>query len=319
MRIVVIGAYGHIGSYLVPRLVRAGHDVVCISRGQSKPYTTDPAWKKITHLSLDRTKEAKADFAAKIAALHADVVVDLINFSLEDTQCMVEALKGTRLSHYLFCSSIWAHGRAAILPAKVNHPKDPLDEYGAKKARCEAYLHDLYRREGFPETVIMPGQISGPGWRIINPYGNADVSVFERIARGEGISLPNFGMETLHHVHADDVAQMFHKSIEHRSGALGESFHAVAEESLTLYGYALLMYEYFNREPQIEFLPWDQWRAYMDNDEEVDRTYFHIARSGHFSIENAKALIGYRPKYTTRETVEMSIQSYIDRGIIHVG
>ena len=30
---VVIGATGHIGSYLVPRLVRAGHQVVALSRG----------------------------------------------------------------------------------------------------------------------------------------------------------------------------------------------------------------------------------------------------------------------------------------------
>lgn len=319
MKTIVIGAYGHIGSYLVPKLVRAGHDVICISRGQTKPYTTGPAWKQITHIGLDRNKEAKPDFSAKIAALDADVVIDLINFSLEDTRYMVKALRGTRLSHYLFCSSIWAHGRAAIFPAKANQPKFPPDEYGSQKAKCEAYLHDLYRREGFPETVIMPGQISGPSWLIINPYGNTNVKVFEQISRGEKISLPNFGMETLHHVHADDVAQMFYQAIEHRNSALGESFHAVAEESFTLYGYALAMYEYFAREPQIGFLPWDQWREYIDNGEEADHTYFHIARSGHYSIENARRLIGYQPKYTTRETIEMSIQSYIDQGVIHVG
>jgi uncharacterized protein YbjT (DUF2867 family) len=32
-RVVVIGATGHIGTYLVPRLVRAGHDVIALSRG----------------------------------------------------------------------------------------------------------------------------------------------------------------------------------------------------------------------------------------------------------------------------------------------
>ena len=33
MKVVVVGATGHIGSYLVPRLVAAGHEVVAISRG----------------------------------------------------------------------------------------------------------------------------------------------------------------------------------------------------------------------------------------------------------------------------------------------
>jgi nucleoside-diphosphate-sugar epimerase len=32
-RVVVIGATGHIGSYLVPRLVRGGHEVLAMSRG----------------------------------------------------------------------------------------------------------------------------------------------------------------------------------------------------------------------------------------------------------------------------------------------
>lgn len=36
-RIVVIGATGHIGTYLVPRLVRAGHEVIAISRGIREP------------------------------------------------------------------------------------------------------------------------------------------------------------------------------------------------------------------------------------------------------------------------------------------
>jgi uncharacterized protein YbjT (DUF2867 family) len=32
MRIVIIGGTGHVGTYLVPRLVEAGHEVVCVSR-----------------------------------------------------------------------------------------------------------------------------------------------------------------------------------------------------------------------------------------------------------------------------------------------
>ena len=32
-RVVVIGATGHIGTYLVPRLVDRGHEVIAVSRG----------------------------------------------------------------------------------------------------------------------------------------------------------------------------------------------------------------------------------------------------------------------------------------------
>jgi nucleoside-diphosphate-sugar epimerase len=38
MRIAVIGGTGHIGTFLSPRLAQAGHEVICVSRGQRRPY-----------------------------------------------------------------------------------------------------------------------------------------------------------------------------------------------------------------------------------------------------------------------------------------
>lgn len=307
MKIIVIGGSGHIGSYLIPKLVKAGHTVINVSRGQSKPYKEDSAWREVESLILDREKEENGVFEKKIAALNADVVVDLINFTLEDTKRMTEALKSTNLSHYLFCSSIWAHGKSTNLPIIEDQPKFPLDEYGVEKAKCEAYLLNLYKQEGFPSTVIMPGQISGAGWVIMNPVANHDYRVFDKIRKGEEIALPNFGMETLHHVHADDVAQVFFNAITHRKEALGESFHAVGSESVTLLGFAQAMYKYFGQEEKIKFLSWDEWCQYTKDEDYIDRTYYHIARSGYFSIEKAKRLLEYRPKHTWLETVEESV------------
>ena len=41
-RVVVIGATGHVGTYLVPRLVRAGHEVIAMSRGLQMNRDTGP-------------------------------------------------------------------------------------------------------------------------------------------------------------------------------------------------------------------------------------------------------------------------------------
>ena len=57
LRIVIIGGTGHVGTYLVPRLVHSGHEVLSISRGESKPYRNHPAWESVEHVRLDRAAE----------------------------------------------------------------------------------------------------------------------------------------------------------------------------------------------------------------------------------------------------------------------
>lgn len=315
MKVVVTGGCGHIGTYLIPMLINAGYETVSITRGNSVPYEYDPAWEKAVAVRMDRTKEPH--FAEKIAAMNPDVVVDLINFDLKDTIAMADALKRTNCRQYLFCSSCWAHGRAEVLPfCPDDNNKAPLDEYGKQKFASEQYLKELYRTEGFPATIIMPGQISGPGWTIMNPWANKTVLPFQKIADGEELLLPNFGMETLHHVHGYDVAQCFFQAITHRSRALGETFDAVSGGSITLYGYARLMYDFFGKEPKIGFLPWKEWCDYVGDPKECEDTYYHIARSGFYTIEKEARLLDYRPKYTNVETIKIAVQSYLDRGLI---
>ena len=57
-RIAVIGATGHVGTYLVPRLVRAGHEVIAVSRGEREPYQPAAEWSRTQRLSLDRDDPA---------------------------------------------------------------------------------------------------------------------------------------------------------------------------------------------------------------------------------------------------------------------
>lgn len=317
MRAVIIGGCGHIGTYLVPRLVKAGYEVVNVSRGNSKPYQVSGLWNEVQNVILDRSEEEKnGTFGKKIADLNPDIVIDLITFRVSSTYQMVEALKNTNISQYLFCSSIWAHGYATILPATEDLPRNPFGDYGINKAKSEAYLHEQYRQNGFPETVVMPGHITGAGWNCISPTGNLDPMTFQKIGRGEEIFLPHFGMETVHHVHADDVAQVFMNSIIYRGQALGESFHAVAPQAMTLRGFAEAMYRWFGKEAKISYLPWKEWCEYTKDQSYIDGTYNHIAHSDNYSIEKGKRLIDYRPRYTILEAVQESVTSMIERKVI---
>ena len=64
MRAVVIGASGHVGTYLIPRLVEAGYEVVALSRGQSTPYQEHGAWRQVRQIIVDRIAEDATGFLA---------------------------------------------------------------------------------------------------------------------------------------------------------------------------------------------------------------------------------------------------------------
>ena len=113
-------------------------------------------------------------------------------------------------------------------------------------------------------------------------------------------------METVHHVHADDVAQAFMRAIVRRNIAVGESFHIVSPSAITLRGFAERMSAWFGRPADLGFLPWEQWKLTV-SDKDAQSTWDHIAHSPNCSIAKARELLGYSPRYTSLEAVQEAV------------
>ena len=201
------------------------------------------------------------------------------------------------------------------MPATEDDPLDTFGEYGTKKAAIETWLLHEARRTGFPATVFRPGNIVGPGWVPINPVGNVNPEVFSRIARGEALALPNFGFETLHHVHADDVAQLVMRAILRRSAAVGEAFNAVSAQALNLRGYAAAMFRWFGHEPKLHFQPFEEWKTDQSPDD-AQASWEHIIRSPCHSVEKARRRLGYEPRYSSLAAVQEAVAALIEAGRI---
>jgi nucleoside-diphosphate-sugar epimerase len=263
---------------------------------------------------VDREAEdAAGTFGARIRDLRADVVIDLICFTEDSARQLGEALRG-EVQHFLHCGTIWVHGPSASVPTREDALRTPFGEYGIAKAAIERYL---LNREGLPATVIHPGHISGPGWTPVNPAGHLDLSVFETLAQGNELALPNLGLETVQHVHAADVAGVFLAAMANRSVAIGESFHAVADGALTLRGYAEGVARWFGREPRLTFLPWEEWTKTV-SEQDAQITWDHIAHSPHCSMEKASRLLGFRPGHSALSTTLEAIAWLVDNGKIKV-
>ncbi|HEX6626802.1 MAG TPA: NAD-dependent epimerase/dehydratase family protein [Gemmatimonadaceae bacterium] len=312
-RIVVIGATGHIGTFLVPRLVAAGHEVVALSRGEREPYRPHQAWAEVERVTIDRSKEeAAGTFGDRVAELRPDVVVDLICFTLASAQHLVRPLRQTD-ALLLHCGTMWVHGHSTIVPTTEKLPREPFGEYGIHKAQIEAWLLEITRTKQIRASCLHPGHIVGPGWRPVNPAGHLDPAVFVRLAKGEELALPNLGMETVHHVHADDVAQSFELAITNADKAVGESFHICSPAAMTLRGYAEAIAAHFGQRARLVFLPWDEWRKTV-TEEQARITWDHIAHSPNASINKARERLGYAPRYTSLQAVIESVEALGVRG-----
>ena len=312
MKVVIIGGTGHVGTYLVPRLVLAGHEVISVSRQKRGPYTHHAAWKSVQQVAIDREEADKTNsFGKQILRLSPDIVIDMICFTPESAGKITEALNG-QVHHFLHCGTIWVHGHSEQVPTTEIMTRKPFGEYGINKAAIESYLLSQYCRSGFPVTILHPGHIVGPGWAPLNPAGHFNPEVFKILAEGKELILPNLGMETVHHVHADDVAQSFIKAIENRNRALGESFHVVSEQALTLRGYATAIAAWFGKEARLRFLPWDQWKDTVTG-EEAAATWDHIAHSPSCSIEKARRLLNYSPRYSSLQAVQEAVSHLFER------
>ena len=315
MHVAIIGGTGHIGSYLTPMLVEAGYSVTCICRGSRKPYREHPSWNTIAYCYMDRpTEEAAGRFGKETARLNADAVIDLTCYYPESAQQLAYALAG-KVNHLLHCGTIWVHGPSSSVPTTEDGPRRPFGEYGIRKAAIEAWLMEQSKESGLPVTVLHPGHLVGPGWAPVNPAGNFNTEVFAALSQGTEVRMPNFGMETLHHVHAEDVARGFLLALQNRDTAIGQSFHMVAASALTLRGYAEEMAAWFGRPAHLRFLPWEEWKR-GESERDAAVTEDHLRHSPHCSIAKARALLGFEPRHSPLQAVKEAVTWLLDHRVI---
>ncbi len=305
---LVFGGSGHCGSYLVPRLVDMGYEVHAVSRGTRDPYTIDmPQWKNVTFHVLDRRNTDDKYAAGNLALeIRPDVICDLISYTKEEIEGLMEpVLEDEALCknlHVVQVGTVWVYEMKYYVPVTEDHPRTTKDAYGVGKAAIEEYLHGLAKAGKIKTSVVFPGHISGKEWTPINPQGNVRTEVFRDIKEGKPVLIPDDGHHTLHHVHAADIAGLIAACLENPEKANGETFHATTEKAVTVAGLAAMLYEHFGHEPKMEYIRMEKLGEILDKGDYRDTTR-HLMFSSQCSMEKAKRVLGFVPKYSTMDII----------------
>ena len=294
MRVAIIGGTGHIGSYPTPRLFEAGHAVFCISRGLKTPDREHAAWRAIESVALDRAaEEAAAPLASVLphssgsghrshllpareraatrrgVARHVSAISSLRHNLGPRTE--------RRCPHHGSCT---AHGLLASM------------EFAKRPSRPGFSA----RKRSTPGDHPAPRTSRRTGLGAVNPVGNFNPDVFSRLSAGKTVQLPNIGMETLHHVHADDVAQCFRAGDRAPKRCAGRKLsRRVARTHHLARIRRARQCAGLDIRPSWNFYPGrNGGRERRERDAAV--TWDHIAHSPNCSIAKARTLLGYEPR-----------------------
>ena len=222
MRILVTGAAGFIGRWVVGELLDRGHTVLPIDNlvaGDVENLAEFAGHPGLLPFERGDVRDAAAcrrwtgavDAVAHLAASISvqDSIDDPATTFENDVVGTFQLLEGARASgaRVLFMSTCMVYDRATT-PAGISedHATKPASPYAASKLAGEALTLSYFQAYGLPTTVVRPFNTYGPFQRSVGEGGV--VAIFTRQAlSGEPLRIYGDGTQTRDLLYASDCAR----------------------------------------------------------------------------------------------------------------
>ncbi|HEY8372973.1 MAG TPA: NAD-dependent epimerase/dehydratase family protein [Pseudonocardiaceae bacterium] len=225
MRALVTGGAGFIGSNLVDRLLRDGHEVVVVDdlrRGRRENLAQALESGRCRLREIDITRPELVDVMAETQpevvfhlAAQIDVRISVADPLLDAQQNVLgtvnvaEAARRAGVRKVVFASSGGSiYGTPEHLPIAETVPVNPKSPYAASKVSGEVYLNTYRQLYGLDCTHLALANVYGPRQ---DPHGEAGVVAIFANAMLNGLPTKVFGDggNTRDYVYVDDVVAAF--------------------------------------------------------------------------------------------------------------
>lgn len=313
-RVLVTGATGLVGSWLVGSLLEAGARVVALVRDW------DPQSELIRSGTIARTvvvNGALEDYSTLERAINeheVDTVFHLgaqaivgtalrnplptFEANIRGTYNLLEACRvhGSLVKRVVVASSDKAYGDSDILPYTEDMPPLGRHPYDVSKSCTDLLAHTYHNTYGLPVVVARCGNIYGGGdlnWSRIIP------GTIKSLHRGERPVIRSDGRFTRDYVYVKDVVSAYMTMAERqdRPGVRGQAFNFGPEKPLTV----------------LEVV--DRLRTLMGCDS-IEPLVLNEAkaeiRDQYLDSTRAATLLGWRPRFTIDEGLRETVAWYMD-------
>lgn len=346
MRVLITGASGFIGSFIVSEGLKQGFEVWAGMRGtSSRGYLQD---ERIHFAQLDlsnpqRLQEQLLGYKAEMSGERWDYVVhaagatkclhkeDFFRTNTQGTRNLIDALRETAMTprRFIFLSSLSIFGAIREEPIRSATPENPWiyapimlsdtprpnTAYGQSKLQAEQYLTSL---TDFPYTILRPTGVYGPREK--------DYFLMAQSIKQHTDFAVGYRPQEITFVYMMDVVQAVYKCMN-APAALGKAYFLSDGQIYNSRRFSDLLQQYMGN-------PWvlhikaplwflrivcsisgkiSQWTGKMNALNE-DKYHILSQRNWQCDIEPARRDFGYEPAWPLERGVEATVKWYQENG-----
>jgi nucleoside-diphosphate-sugar epimerase len=221
VRVLVTGAAGFIGRWVVAELLADGHEVLPIDNlvagdvAALEEFAGHPGMRPFEQGDVRdaaacrrwvRDVDAVAHLAASISVQESiDDPATTFENDVVGTFNVLEAARGVG-ARVLFMSTCMVYDRADASGIDESHPTKPASPYAASKLAGEALTLSYFHAYGLPTSVVRPFNTYGPFQRSVGEGGV--VAIFTRRSLlGEELRIYGDGTQTRDLLYVEDCAR----------------------------------------------------------------------------------------------------------------
>lgn len=202
------------------------------------------------------------------------------------------------LKKFLYVSSSMIYGDFKVIPCPEDHPKRPKDIYGGSKYAGEIMTQTFGHRFNIPYSIVRPSAVYGP----YDVNRRVSQIFVENALEGKPLRLDGGGKLLFDFTYVEDIAEGLILAL-FKDEAIGEEFNITYGR-----GYSLLEFAEILK----NLIPSVKIHVVEARDE-------YRPLRGALSIEKAKNILGYEPRFPLEKGLEIYVETYKKLGIFNGG
>jgi UDP-glucose 4-epimerase len=325
VKVLVSGAAGFIGGYVVEELLGRGYEVVGLDNLSKygpvrRSYDEHPAYRLVEGDARDGglVREllegcdhfvAGAAMIGGISYFHAfpyDLLATNERITAASCDAAIAAHREDRLQKVTYLSSSMVFESATSWPAYEGQEREippPLSSYGFQKLAVEYFARAAYEQHGLPYTIVRPFNCVGIGERralgdVAVTSGNVTLALshvvpdlVQKVLKGQDpLHLLGDGLQVRHFTYGGDLARGIVTAMEHPA-ARNEDFNLSTARSTTILELAELV-----------------WRKLKGPEVPLrvvhDEPFEHDVRRRIPAVEKARRLLGFEATTSLDEMLD---------------